>query len=134
MAKKQVGRAHGQGKPAKPALTVDDLCREAMLFSEVESKYAEPSLYGVTDGKAVGTYVEQKFRSTLEMKYNCGAGNSAKGIDLPAIDVDLKVTSIKQPQSSCPFRTARQKIYGRGIISWSSSMTSRMTRRRKLRR
>jgi hypothetical protein len=48
------------------------------------------------------------------MKYNCGAGNSAKGIDLPAIDVDLKVTSIKQPQSSCPFRTARQKIYGLG--------------------
>jgi hypothetical protein len=28
--------------------------------------------------------------------------------------VDIKVTSIKQPQSSCPFKSARQKIYGLG--------------------
>ena len=43
-------------------------------------------------------------------------GNSAKGIDLPSddINVDIKVTSIKQPQSSCPFRDAKQKIYGLG--------------------
>jgi mannitol/fructose-specific phosphotransferase system IIA component (Ntr-type) len=33
---------------------------------------------------------------------------------LPIIDVDLKVTSIKQPQSSCPFKSARQKIFGLG--------------------
>ena len=26
----------------------------------------------------------------------------------------MKVTSIRQPQSSCPFRSARQKIYGLG--------------------
>ena len=26
----------------------------------------------------------------------------------------MKVTSIKQPQSSCPFKSARQKIYGLG--------------------
>lgn len=26
----------------------------------------------------------------------------------------MKVTSIKQPQSSCPFRSARQKIFGLG--------------------
>jgi len=30
------------------------------------------------------------------------------------INTDIKVTSIKQPQSSCPFRNARQKIYGLG--------------------
>ena len=30
------------------------------------------------------------------------------------IDTDIKVTSAKQPQSSCPFRNARQKIYGLG--------------------
>ena len=73
-------------------------------------------MFGVTDGKAVGTYVEQKFRASLETKYNCGEGNSAKGIDLPIIDVDLKVTSIKQPQSSCPFKSAQQKIFGLGYI------------------
>ena len=27
---------------------------------------------------------------------------------------DLKVTSHKQPQSSCPYKSARQKIYGLG--------------------
>jgi hypothetical protein len=28
--------------------------------------------------------------------------------------VDIKVTSVRQPQSSCPFKSARQKIYGLG--------------------
>lgn len=41
-------------------------------------------------------------------------GNSASGIDFPGLLVDIKVTSIKQPQSSCPFRSARQKIFGLG--------------------
>ena len=30
------------------------------------------------------------------------------------LGVDMKVTSIKQPQSSCPYESARQKIYGLG--------------------
>ena len=29
-----------------------------------------------------------------------------------AINTDIKVTSIKQPQSSCPFKSAREKVYG----------------------
>jgi hypothetical protein len=41
-------------------------------------------------------------------------GNAAKGIDFPGLDVDVKVTSIKQPQSSCPYKNAKQKIYGLG--------------------
>jgi hypothetical protein len=41
-------------------------------------------------------------------------GSSAKGIDFPELNVDIKVTSIKQPQSSCPFKSARQKIFGLG--------------------
>src|ERR1019366_3899353 len=47
-------------------------------------------------------------------KYSFAGGNSALGIDIPSIGVDIKVTSIKQPQSSCPFKSARQKIYGLG--------------------
>jgi len=47
-------------------------------------------------------------------KYSFAGGNSASGIDIPSINVDIKVTSIKQPQSSCPFTSARQKIYGLG--------------------
>ena len=44
--------------------------------------------------------------------FDIGAGSSAKGIDLPAINTDIKVTSIRQPQSSCPFKSAREKVYG----------------------
>jgi len=41
-------------------------------------------------------------------------GSSASGIDFPELEVDIKVTSTRQPQSSCPFKSARQKIYGLG--------------------
>ena len=47
-------------------------------------------------------------------KYDFAEGSSAKGIDFPELDVDMKVTSKKQPQSSCPYKSARQKIYGLG--------------------
>ena len=38
----------------------------------------------------------------------------ANGLDLPSVNTDIKVTSIKQPQSSCPFKDSKQKIYGLG--------------------
>ena len=97
-----------------PPLTVDRLQREAEVFAHLESQHQEPLLFGVTDGKAVGTYLEHKFRQYLRHSYFFALGNSAEGIDLPELLVDLKVTSIRQPQSSCPFRSARQKIYGLG--------------------
>ncbi len=73
-------------------------------------------LYGITDGKAVGTYIEHKFQNYLAEKFEYTVGSSAKGIDLPSDDImtDIKVTSIKQPHSSCPFRDAKQKIFGLG--------------------
>ncbi len=96
-------------------LTIDLLCTEAHRFSDEESKHTEPSLFGVTDGKAVGTYFEHKFRDYLQAKdFTFQIGSSANGIDFPCLNVDMKVTSIKQPQSSCPFKSARQKIYGLG--------------------
>jgi hypothetical protein len=97
-----------------PILTVDTLCYEAAIFSAAESQHLEPILYGVTDGKAIGTYLEQKFRLYLQEKYEFIKGNSASGIDFPDLLVDVKVTSIRQPQSSCPFKSARQKIFGLG--------------------
>jgi hypothetical protein len=99
---------------AKPALTIDILIAEAAAFSTAESTHDEPSLFGVTDGKAVGTYLEHKFVAHLMDKYSFAGGNSALGIDIPSVEVDIKVTSIKQPQSSCPFKSARQKIFGLG--------------------
>ena len=98
----------------KTKLTIQELQKEAKIFAELESGHNEPALFGVTDGKAVGTYLEHKFQVYLHDKYTYMEGSSAKGIDFPELLVDLKVTSIKQPQSSCPFKSARQKIFGLG--------------------
>lgn len=100
--------------PKKKSLDTKILTVEAARFAAVESTYDEPSLYGVTDGKAVGTYLEHKFTQYLVGKYDYQKGNSAAGIDFPDILVDMKITSIRQPQSSCPFKSARQKIFGLG--------------------
>lgn len=98
----------------KPKITIDHLLKEAAAFSEIESTYPEPSLFGVTDGKAIGTYLEQKFQAHLHSLYQIEIGSSARGIDFPSLLVDMKVTSIRQPQSSCPFRSAQQKVFGLG--------------------
>jgi len=98
----------------KPTLTIEALQEEASKFAEMETSYDEPSLYGVTDGKAVGTYLEHKFTAYLADIYEYEQGNSASGIDLPGVGVDIKVTSFKQPQSSCPFKSASQKVFGLG--------------------
>lgn len=102
------------GIERKPILTLKMLREEAKDFAIAESRHNEPALFGVTDGKAVGTYLEQKFQAYLRNNYRFPAGNSAKGVDFPELAVDIKVTSIKQPQSSCPFKSARQKVYGLG--------------------
>lgn len=87
---------------------------EARIFAEKESLHSDPFLFGKDNGKDVGTYVELKFKNQLLEKYDFKLGNAASGIDLPELNVDIKVTSITQPQSSCPFRSARQKIFGLG--------------------
>ena len=98
----------------KAPLQLDSLLVEAGRFARTESRHDEPTLFGVTDGKAVGTYLEHKFQHLLEAQYSFEAGSSAKGIDFPELRVDMKVTSVKQPQSSSPFESARQKIRGLG--------------------
>lgn len=100
----------------KPVLTINKLIQAARHFCETESGENHVELIGITDGKAVGTYVEHRFQRFLQSQYSVEVGNSAKGIDLPGADIqtDIKVTSITQPQSSCPFKNARQKIFGLG--------------------
>lgn len=98
----------------KVRLTLESLTKEAAKFAVLESKHDEKDLFGVTDGKAVGTYLEHKFMDHLKQLYAFEVGNSASGIDFPGLNVDIKVTSIRQPQSSCPFKSARQKIFGLG--------------------
>lgn len=100
----------------KQKLTKETLIKEAQLFCIKQSKFQHKELFGVTDGKAVGTLIEQKFQAHLKTKYELTIGSSARGIDLPSEDIltDIKVTSNKQPQSSCPFKDAKQKIFGLG--------------------
>jgi hypothetical protein len=97
-------------------LTIELLCRAAREFCSTESKFLNVDLYGVTDGKAVGTFIEHKFQNYLDGHFLYEKGSSARGIDLPDphILTDIKVTSAKQPQSSCPYRDSKQKIYGLG--------------------
>jgi len=103
-----------RGSRLKPKLTAETLIEEAKTFAEVESVYPEPTLYGAVNPKDIGTYIERKFKASLATKYDFVLGNAASGIDLPELEVDIKVTSIVQPQSSCPFKSARQKIFGLG--------------------
>lgn len=115
----------------KGNLSLDLLQYEAGIFSQIESQHRESSLFGVTDGKAVGTYLEHKFQRYLHTKYNYVEGSSAKGIDFPELNVDMKVTRITQPQSSCPFKSARQKIFGLGynvLIFVYDKMDDELTR------
>jgi hypothetical protein len=98
----------------KPRLTIPLLQIEAVTFARQESRRSETGIFGITDGKAIGTYLELKFKKHLQNSFEFEQGNAAKGIDLPALGVDFKTTSIRQPQSSCPFKSARQKIYGLG--------------------
>jgi len=97
-------------------LTIKSLIDCAKQFCEQESQTSNGELFGVTDGKAVGTHIEHKFKKFLLSKFDLSVGSSASGIDLPSteINTDIKVTSIKQPQSSCPFKSAQQKIFGLG--------------------
>ncbi len=95
-------------------LTLLKFKKEVKKFVQQLSETTIPNLYGVTDGKAVGTYVEQTLHQYLGKKYTYTPGNAASGIDFPDLQVDLKVTSMRQPQSSCPFRDASQKVYGLG--------------------
>lgn len=100
----------------KRKLTLELLKEAAIKFCETESNIKNKDLFGVTDGKAIGTYIEHKFHRNLEEQFEFERGSSAKGIDLPGNDIqtDIKVTSINQLQSSCPFENATQKIFGLG--------------------
>lgn len=98
----------------KMPLQLDSLLAEARDFARAESDHDEPTLFGITDGKAVGTYLEHKFQRLLAARYSFESGSAAQGIDFPELRVDIKVTSVRQPQSSSPFESARQKVQGLG--------------------
>ena len=81
---------------AKQQLTIKNLLTLAKQFCEQESKTPCSELFGVTDGKAVGTHIEHKFKDFLLSKYYLQIGSSASGIDLPSaeINTDIKVVRL----------------------------------------
>lgn len=100
--------------PRRQALTLAGLKLGASEFAKIVRVTAIKELFGVTDGKAVGTWLEHHFRAHLQRMFTFEPGSSASGIDFPDLGVDVKTTSIRQPQSSCPFKSARQKVFGLG--------------------
>ena len=67
---------------SKNKLTITLLQKEAHEFAKQESTHYDSELYGVTDGKAVGTYLEHKFQAFLHTKYEYLEGSSAKGMGI----------------------------------------------------
>ena len=49
----------------KRSLNIKILIKEAGILGKAESIYENPDLFGVTDEKAVGTYIEHKFQKYL---------------------------------------------------------------------
>lgn len=52
-------------------LTIEILIQEAKNFSQIISSQNHTALIGVTDGKAVGTYVEHLFQNYFETNIPC---------------------------------------------------------------
>lgn len=95
-------------------LTLAALRAQAAAFAESLHQRPVAELFGTTDGKALGTWIESSFNEFLAESYAFEAGSAARGIDFPDLNVDLKATFLSQPQSSCPFRDASQKVFGLG--------------------
>jgi len=71
----------------KRPLTIKKLITCAKNFCEQESIKPNYELFGVTDGKAVGTHIEHKFKEFLLSKYDLQVGSSASGIELPSDEI-----------------------------------------------
>lgn len=98
-------------------LGLKELFTCAKFFADAQSHVNHKELLGITDGKTIGTFIEHQFKTYLQSYFpDVKMGNSAQGIDLPDVrlNCDIKVTSFRKPQSSCPYRETRQKIYGLG--------------------
>ncbi len=95
-------------------LNLATLHSEAAAFAASLDDLPIPELFGTTDGKTLGTWIESRFDEFLARRYAFASGSAAHGIDFPELNVDLKATFASQPQSSCPFRDASQKVFGLG--------------------
>lgn len=61
-------------------LSLDTLKTAAVEFAEFLTSHGIDALYGVTDGKAVGTYVEIGFNDYIGDRFEHVRGNAAKAL------------------------------------------------------
>ena len=67
----------------------------------------------ISDGKSIGTFIEKLLTVLLSIKKKCVfSGSAARGVDLPELNLGIKATSDRQPQSSEPFKNAYERIFG----------------------
>ena len=64
--------------PSLPPLTLDLFRKAAREFADELASMPLPSLFGATDGKAVGTKVEAMFKTHLQARYDLTVGNAAR--------------------------------------------------------
>lgn len=94
-------------------LTVETLKTEASSFVR-SPLHSDGVLFGINDGKTIGSFVEKTFKNRLRQKYEFDPVDLSVGIDLPLINVDIKTSRVSHPQSSCQYESAEQKVYGLG--------------------
>lgn len=102
---------------SKRELTVDLLCRAARTFSERESKHREPSLYGVTDGKKVGTYLEHKFQEELHHRSRVTSNPNRP------VPTSLPARSCMALATRCSFSSTTRRMMRRLTPPGSTSST-----------
>lgn len=98
----------------KQALTIERMAASAKAFCAQYGGVPQETLYGVTDGKAAGTFAGRLFEDCLSQRHDMASGNSAGGLGLPSANTGIEAASPAQPQSGCPCRDGKQKIYGLG--------------------
>ena len=98
----------------KQTLAIERMAASAKAFCAQYGGVPQEALYGVTDGKAAGTFVEHLLEDYLSQRYDMASGNSARGLGLPSANTGIKAASPVRPQSGCPCRDSKQKKYGLG--------------------
>lgn len=93
----------------KKEMTLKLLIKEAEIFCKEETEFQHRDLYGITDGKAVGTYIAHLFSKQIEQHLL---------LDFESIKVELNTEilflPVEQLFSFHPYKNAEQKIYGLG--------------------
>lgn len=96
------------------ATVYQDLSKHLHLIEEfIQEMESNPSDYLGIEVKTRGTLIETNCKNFLEQKLGISIGGSAaNGVDLPIFNTDIKSTSMNQPQSSSPYKSISEKLFG----------------------